>query len=162
MPPAPSLTIRKAGGRGGGGVVVAFDDEIAAHLTAVLREALSNVVRHADADRVRVEVGDHVTLAVADNGRGVPDEVLGGNGLTNMASRARDLGGRLDVTPNPAAAPCWSGGYHHTRRHLDPRDVPAHRRDRRSKRIRPAAGGSARRDSTSGPVARARRHRARR
>ena len=85
------------------GLLETIDDEVAEHLTAVLREALSNVVRHADADRVRVavEVGDHVTLAVADNGAGVPSEVLGGNGLTNMASRARDLGGRFDVTPQP-------------------------------------------------------------
>ena len=46
-----------------------------AQLLAVLREALSNVARHAEADAAVVEVeaaGSEVTLRVTDNGQGCP------------------------------------------------------------------------------------------
>ena len=53
----------------------------------MLREALSNIAHHAQAGHVRVavSVADDVTLTVSDDGVGVPAEVLGGRGLTNMA-----------------------------------------------------------------------------
>ena len=70
----------------------------------VVREALSNVARHAVARHVRVgiSVTDDVTLTVSDDGIGVPAEVLGGRGLSNMAAGTRDLGGDLTITPQPS------------------------------------------------------------
>ncbi|GAA1264070.1 histidine kinase [Planotetraspora silvatica] len=73
--------------------------ELADHLLAVLREALSNVVRHAKAYRsdvtVRAEEG-WLTLTVEDDGVGVP---AGGRrrGLRNLEERARGLGGAFEV-----------------------------------------------------------------
>jgi signal transduction histidine kinase len=69
------------------------------HLQAVLREALSNVARHAEAAKVSVEVsieGEQVRLLVIDDGRGFEP---GGrsSGIANMASRAEDLGGTCTV-----------------------------------------------------------------
>ena len=81
-------------------------DEVAAHLLATLREALSNVVRHAGAKRVEVEVavtpaGD-VIASVSDDGRGpAPGGRAGGRGLTNMAQRAEILGGKMSFGPGP-------------------------------------------------------------
>lgn len=76
--------------------------EVAEHLLAVLGEALSNVARHAQATEVHVsvDVGDHVTLQVTDNGRGIPE---GGrrSGLRNMRERAAGLGGRFAAEPAP-------------------------------------------------------------
>ena len=76
------------------------DDRVAAELLATLREALSNVARHARASRVDVEVvveGD-VMLRVSDDGVGPPGEgAPRGNGLANMASRAARLGGSLEL-----------------------------------------------------------------
>ncbi len=76
------------------------DDLIAAELLATLREALSNVARHAQASRADVEVvveGD-VCLRVIDDGVGPPGkETRRGNGLRNMAARAAKLGGTLDL-----------------------------------------------------------------
>ena len=74
--------------------------EVADHLLAVLREALSNVVRHAKATRADVSVrsdGKQVTLIVKDNGVGVPE---GGrrSGLRNLAERAERLGGTFEIT----------------------------------------------------------------
>src|SRR3954470_9778578 len=68
-------------------------------LLAVLREALSNVARHAGATAVAVEVSaapDVATLRVSDNGVGLPE---GGrrSGLDNLARRARDLGGSFSA-----------------------------------------------------------------
>lgn len=69
--------------------------DIAEHLLAVLREALSNAARHARASRVDVDVAadtSAVTLKIADNGVGIPP---GGrrSGLANLRERAEQFGG---------------------------------------------------------------------
>jgi signal transduction histidine kinase len=64
-------------------------------LEAVLREALSNVARHAAARAVEVEVSSkdgRVTLAVRDDGTG-PGENTRRSGLANLARRAEQHGG---------------------------------------------------------------------
>ena len=70
-------------------------------LIPVLREALANVSRHAQAHNVEVVLsatGD-VVLTVLDDGIGPPDGPSAGHGLRNMAERARSLGGTFRVTP---------------------------------------------------------------
>ena len=69
-------------------------------LLAVLREALSNVLRHARATTADVVVrleADDVVLVIGDDGVGLPDGSREGSGLRNMASRAERLGGCLTV-----------------------------------------------------------------
>jgi two-component system, NarL family, sensor histidine kinase DevS len=70
--------------------------EIADHVEAVLREAVSNAVRHANADHlvVTVDVADEITVEVVDDGVGIPAHV-GRSGLHNVAHRAETLGGEL-------------------------------------------------------------------
>ncbi|MGC9495821.1 GAF domain-containing protein [Streptomyces sp. WG7] len=73
---------------------------IAEHVVAVLSEALTNVARHARADRVAVALetdGGEVRLTVSDNGVGIPPEGRR-SGLRNMAERAGQLGGELRLT----------------------------------------------------------------
>jgi PAS domain S-box-containing protein len=86
------------------GPIETIDDHIAEQLLPVLREALSNVAHHAHANKVRVAVtvDDHVTLTVADDGVGIPVQVLGGRGLNNLAARARTLNGDGTIEPQPA------------------------------------------------------------
>ncbi len=71
----------------------------------VVKEALHNVVRHAEASavEVRVEVGaSWLTVKVTDDGRGLPAHVeAGGRGLATMRARADRLDGRLDIGPGP-------------------------------------------------------------
>lgn len=90
------------------GMALAFDlDDVpplpAPHEDSLLRildEALSNVLRHSGAQRVELELrreADRVRLAIADNGRGTPDESGPGMGLRNMRERAQALpGGRFE------------------------------------------------------------------
>ncbi len=85
-----------------GPVEAVMSGALASHVLSVLREALSNVARHAKATRVEVTVeasDSAVTVSVADDGVGIADHHRQGNGLVNMASRAAQLGGELTVTP---------------------------------------------------------------
>ena len=78
-------------------------ESVAEDLLSVLREALSNVARHAHARHVDVRLTSNgeVTLTVTDDGDGLPDHRRsGGRGLANMEARAERLGGRMHTTRN--------------------------------------------------------------
>ncbi|HEX6312773.1 MAG TPA: GAF domain-containing protein [Acidimicrobiia bacterium] len=81
-----------------GPVETMVPDELAEELLAVLREALSNVARHAKASRVDVVVaaGADLVLRVVDDGGGFA-RGEGGRGLRNMEDRARALGGKFSI-----------------------------------------------------------------
>ena len=80
------------------GPVSVVSGELAEHVEAVLREAVSNVVRHAHADElvVTISVEDDVVIDVSDNGVGVPDTVAR-SGLHNLRQRATESGGAFVV-----------------------------------------------------------------
>jgi signal transduction histidine kinase len=85
-----------------GPVDSALGERAVAALVSTLREALSNVARHARGTRVDVEViaSADVCLRVIDDGVGPPaDGQPVGNGLRNMATRARELGGIMELRP---------------------------------------------------------------
>ena len=74
------------------------------HLLGTLREALSNVARHADADSVDIDlhVSDDLVLSVQDDGHGFTP---GGreSGLRNMRERAQVLGGFCTIRSEPGS-----------------------------------------------------------
>ncbi len=76
---------------------------LADHLLATLREALTNVSKHAVAEAVTVNVcvDSAVTLVVTDDGIGIPEQAGAGSGLGNLAGRARALGGTFEVVALP-------------------------------------------------------------
>ena len=78
-----------------GPVDTAVDREAAEQLLTVLRESLSNVIRHAGATEVEVQVsaGTDLVLVVADDGIGPAVTQATGFGLRNMETRAAALGG---------------------------------------------------------------------
>ncbi len=67
--------------------------EVAAYRIAL--EAMTNVSRHAGAQHccVRLSLPDDLCLEVTDDGRGLPNRVQAGVGLTSMRERAEELGG---------------------------------------------------------------------
>jgi signal transduction histidine kinase len=103
--------------------------QVAEQALAVLREALSNVARHAGARRVDVtadvDAAGMLTLRVTDNGIGIGPATRR-SGLLNLANRAEELGGEMQVDeadgggtelewrvplePAPAVRPGWFSG----------------------------------------------------
>ena len=75
--------------------------EVAAYRIAV--EAMTNVVRHAQARHCVVEVtlNGHLEVSVHDNGCGVPPSPRKGIGLASMRERAAELGGTCTVSARP-------------------------------------------------------------
>ncbi len=73
----------------------------------IVREALSNTAKHAQAPQVLLDAvldGDWLDVRVRDTGTGFdPDRIDAGNGLGNMAERAVLLGATLDVTSSVEA-----------------------------------------------------------
>ena len=66
----------------------------------IYKEALTNVIKHSKASSASVafRVGrDGVFLAIEDNGVGVQGGRIGGRGLSNMKTRAGDIGGTVTV-----------------------------------------------------------------
>jgi signal transduction histidine kinase len=97
------------------GVEVVLDNRLGAVPQAtglaiyrIVQESLTNVVRHAHASSVRVELGEtpsHYEVTVTDDGAGIADahdrHDSGGRGLLGMHERAELLGGTLDAGPLP-------------------------------------------------------------
>ncbi|WP_099459146.1 sensor histidine kinase [Blastococcus haudaquaticus] len=73
--------------------------DLALDVVAVVRELVTNVVRHARARRVTVtvEFAERACVVVTDDGRGLPP-VLVRSGLANLTDRAERRGGRLSTT----------------------------------------------------------------
>jgi two-component system sensor histidine kinase UhpB len=81
----------------------ALGEEAELVLYRVTQESLTNVARHADAERVEVSLSHadgNVVLAVSDNGRGMA-ALCEGAGIRGMRERALLIGATLDITPAP-------------------------------------------------------------
>jgi two-component system, NarL family, sensor histidine kinase DevS len=75
--------------------------EIESTAYRLVQEAINNVVKHAQAERIQVEVieaGGSVHLTVRDDGNGFdPSRTDGGFGLIGMQERVELVGGRLSI-----------------------------------------------------------------
>jgi signal transduction histidine kinase len=74
----------------------------------ILQEALANILKHANANIIRVETGaddTHVFIRLLDNGRGFDVSARyaqpTGRGLQNLHRRAAVLNGRIDIASRP-------------------------------------------------------------
>ncbi len=115
------------------GIELAWDarslpESIGLHPDAVLpilrivQEALNNALKHSGARVARVtfdtsHIGDaeYLDIRIADNGRGMSAEGVGGRGLLNMRNRALRIGAQLNIVSAPG-----SGTVVHLRCKLDP------------------------------------------
>jgi signal transduction histidine kinase len=103
------------------GAVQSLGETLDTAVYRVAQEALSNAMRHAHAQHVRVTLdvqADHVTLSVEDDGCGIDlTRSTRGLGLLGAAERAAVLGGEFEVSGTPGAGSC-------VRLHI-PRSTPA-------------------------------------
>ncbi len=80
----------------------AVPPQVADHIIAVVREALTNAAKHARASRFSIEIAvdnDAVTVDVVDDGIGIeigPEESMG-HGLMNLRNRAEKLSGAFEI-----------------------------------------------------------------
>ena len=88
-----------------------LDDLPQSHALAlfhICQESLANAAKHAAAKRVEVSVwvtSERVLMEVQDNGRGFEKEKMSsslGHGLANMQTRARNVGGEVDISSMPS------------------------------------------------------------
>jgi PAS domain S-box-containing protein len=86
------------------GADLALDPTVATHLYRIAQEAVHNVVRHAGAQQVVIDLArsnSSLVLTIGDNGVGIPGAAhrSGGLGLRSMEYRARRIGSVLRVEP---------------------------------------------------------------
>ena len=88
----------------GSGEHLDLDQEQSTAIFRIFQEALTNVLRHAQATRVDVTLEEEeaeLVLKIRDNGRGITEGEQGGPsalGLLGMRERAHLIGGRVDLT----------------------------------------------------------------
>ena len=79
--------------------------EVEKGLLRISQEALSNVVKHAQAREVRIELvldSERARLSVKDDGQGFEPELSSGSlGLTSMRNRTKTLGGVWTIQSEP-------------------------------------------------------------
>lgn len=65
----------------------------------ILQEAVTNAMRHSGGHEIRLDSRKDkdgvIHIRISDDGKGLPDAIKGGRGLTSMRSRAEAIGGRL-------------------------------------------------------------------
>jgi len=78
-------------------------DDAAIMVFRLVQESLTNIVKHAHASEVRVEIAitdTALTVLIADNGMGIASErreAVGSHGLATMRHRVRSFGGNLEI-----------------------------------------------------------------
>jgi signal transduction histidine kinase len=75
----------------------------------IAQESLTNVLRHAGAQEVRLELAqrdDALVLEIRDDGRGFAGSDSAGLGLVTMRERAQQLGGRIEIRSGPDRGTC--------------------------------------------------------
>jgi len=76
------------------------------NLCLAMKEAITNIVRHARADEVWLRITadeEFITVTIEDNGRGFASSSKEANadGLPNMRQRMDDIGGKLEIESHP-------------------------------------------------------------
>lgn len=84
----------------------AVDARVRHQLFLVFKEALTNLVNHSEATEVRLHITmehDQLHVRIADNGRGLPatNPPAGHDGIANMRSRVKQLGGHFEISSEP-------------------------------------------------------------
>lgn len=83
---------------------ISISGEKRRNIYLVVKEALHNIIKHANATKVNLEFifGDELGIRICDNGKGIPKDGtrIFGNGLKNMKTRTEIMGGRCSISCN--------------------------------------------------------------
>jgi len=71
----------------------------------IFKEAINNAAKYSESNEVKISIGvkaNRLHFSISDNGKGfAPDTVKIGNGLKNMAARAKDISGVIESKSEP-------------------------------------------------------------
>ena len=81
------------------------------HILRLIQEAVNNALKHAGASLISIRVcfrptSHSLDVCVQDNGRGMPEHVIHGRGLSNMHMRAREIGAELKINSGQGVEIC--------------------------------------------------------
>lgn len=79
---------------------IALDYSSSRHVVSIVRECVSNIIRHAQASSARIlinRVEDQLVIDIEDDGIGINSEMQPGNGLANAHQRATSMGGSFEL-----------------------------------------------------------------
>jgi len=71
------------------------------NMQKIVKEAVTNVIKHSDGDAMHIAVHvamDRLLCIISDNGTAVQTTKSRGRGLLSMTSRAKEMGGLLDIS----------------------------------------------------------------
>lgn len=91
---------------------VSFDKRTRLNIFRIIQEALHNVMKHSQAQKVIVSVeqsGRKVIVTIADDGCGIPkmdSQIIRGLGLNSMQYRANQIGATFEIRPNKPKGTC--------------------------------------------------------
>jgi signal transduction histidine kinase len=90
------------------GIIDALPQSVATALFRIVQEAINNAIRHANANRITVELRAtplNLRIEIRDDGTGIsPDQKRQGAGIGNMRTRARLISARFEVARNKDGA----------------------------------------------------------
>lgn len=81
-----------------------LSEDKAVALFRISQESLTNIIKHADADEVRIflgAVGPYLEMRISDNGKGIDEESMktkGSYGIIGMKERVKALNGKIDIS----------------------------------------------------------------
>ena len=69
-----------------------------------VKEALTNILKHADATTVLLNItvsnSSQITIVITDNGKGITNANILGNGMRIMEKRMKEIGGSFSYNTN--------------------------------------------------------------
>ena len=83
---------------------VILKNEACRNIIMVVKEALQNTIKHANASvlTIQITIGSELKICLTDNGKGFNLNLSPkGNGLKNLATRIKDIGGNMMITSTP-------------------------------------------------------------
>ena len=91
-----------------------FGPEKVLQLMRILQEIVTNIIKHAQADRITFTTGvrrlgqnrERVFVEICDNGQGFADSIKEGRGIANMHHRAAAIGAHLEMENQPDGGAC--------------------------------------------------------
>jgi len=83
---------------------IILEHDIKKNIHLFFKEALNNVIKHAEANDVKIEITYHrktLKVTIVDNGKGFNlNEIIKGNGIESMQNRIKHLNGKLEFIAN--------------------------------------------------------------